>query len=196
MATFIADMTMSIDGFIAMKDDDPGPLFDWFRVGPVETPSATEEWSYRTDAQSAEMLRQVTTEVGVLIAGRRLFDVAQGWGGKHPVGCAVIVVSHTVPDGWPREGVPFHFVGGIAEAVELAREIAGDRIAAVASPTITQQCLNLGVLDVLRVNLAPVLLGDGIRWFANLEHAPVILDDPEVVPGLRVTHLTYRVRKR
>ncbi len=195
MTTFIADMTMSIDGFIADRNDDPGPLFDWFRVGPVETPSASEEWSYKTDKKSADILREATNQIGVLIAGRRLFDVADGWGGKHPVGCPVIIVSHSVPEGWPREDVPFHFVRSVEEAVELARKIAGDKIAAVASPSITQQCLNLGVLDVLRVNLAPVLLGDGIRWFANLENTPVMLQDPEVETGQRVTHLTYPVRK-
>ena len=195
MATLIADMTMSLDGFIAFKNDDVGPLFDWFRVGPVETPSASEEWTYKTDEKSAEALREVTNEIGALICGRRLFDLTRGWGGKHPVGCPVIVVSHSVPDGWPREGVPFHFVGSVGEGVALAQEIAGDRIVAVATPSITQQCLNLGLLDVLRVNLAPVLLGDGIPWFANLAKAPVMLEDPEVQEGLRVTHLIYKVRR-
>jgi hypothetical protein len=47
---------------------------------------------------------------------------------------------------------------------------------------------------MIRVNLAPVLLGAGIPWFANLARAPLLLDDPEVEVGHRVTHLTYRVR--
>lgn len=196
MSTFIADMTMSIDGFVADKNDDPGPIFDWYRVGPVETPSANEEvGGYKTDEKSAEDLRDFTSQIAVLIAGRRLFDVANGWGGMHPVGCPVIVVSHSVPDGWPREGAPFHFVGSVEEAIDLAREIAGEKIVAVASPSITRQCLDRGVLDVLRVNIAPVLMGEGIPWFGKLANTPVMLEDPEVEPGLRVTHLTYRVPK-
>ena len=195
MATLIADMTMSLDGFIAFKNDDVGPLFDWYQVGPVETASASEEWSYRTDEKSAEALREFTSEIGALICGRRLFDLTQGWGGKHPVGCPVVVVSHSVPEGWPRQGVPFHFAASVEEGVALAKEIAGDRIVAVATPSMTQQCLNLGLLDVLRVNLAPVLMGDGIPWFANLAKAPVMLEDPEVQEGQRVTHLTYKVRR-
>lgn len=188
-------MTMSLDGFIASRNDDPGPLFDWYRQGPVETASAAEDISYQTDAKSAESLREAPRTIGALICGRRLFDLTHGWGGKHPVGCPVIVVSHSVPEGWPRQGVPFHFATDVMSAVELAKSIAGDKIVAVASPTITQQCLNLGLLDEIRVNLAPVLLGDGIPWFANLANAPLLLDDPDVSEGLRVTHLTYRVRK-
>lgn len=110
------------------------------------------------------------------------------------MGCPVIVVSHSVPDGWPKEGRPFHFVDSVEKGVTLAKEIEGDRIVAVATPTITQQCINLGLLDVIRVNLAPVLLGSGIPFFAKLKDAPILLEDPEVETGHRVTHLTYRLR--
>ena len=195
VATLVADMTMSLDGFIALPNDDVGPLFDWYLTGPVETPSASEEFTYKTDEKSAAELREAPQTIGALICGRRLFDHTQGWGGLHPAGCPVIVVSHSVPKGWPREGIPFHFVDSVEKAVALATEIAGDRIVAIATPTITQQCINLGVLDVLRVNLAPVLLGSGIPWFANLKDAPILLEDPDVSEGLRVTHLTYRMRR-
>jgi dihydrofolate reductase len=80
--------------------------------------------------------------------------------------------------------------------VAKAKAIAGDKIVAVATPTITQQCLNLGLLDVIRVNLVPVLLGDGIRFLDYLRDTPIMLDDPEVTEGLRVTHLQYRVRPK
>jgi hypothetical protein len=52
------------------------------------------------------------------------------------------------------------------------------------------------VLDVIQVSLVPVLLGEGIPFFENLSRAPVLLDDPRVVEGTRVTHLYYRVRKK
>ncbi len=197
MATVVADMSMSLDGFIADRNDQVGPLFDWYQTGPVTTPSADEKWTYETDEASAEQLREGLRTVGALIAGRRLFDLAKAWGGRHPMGCPVIVVSHTVPEGWPRDDAPFTFVtDGVESAVAQAKTIAGDKIVAVASPTITQQCLNLGLLDVIRVNLVPVLLGDGIRFFDHLAKTPIMLDDPEVTEGLRVTHLQYRVRPR
>jgi dihydrofolate reductase len=163
MATVVADMSMSLDGFIADRNDQVGPLFDWYQAGPVTTPSADEKWDFKTDEASAEQLRGALQTVGALICGRRLFDLTNAWGG--------------------------------ASAVAQAKAIAGDKIVAIATPTITQQCLNLGLLDVVRVNLVPVLLGDGIRFFDHLRDTPIMLEDPEVTEGLRVTHLQYRVRK-
>lgn len=197
MATVIANMSMSLDGFVADRNDDVGPLFDWYRTGPVTTPSADERWKYQTDEASAKVLREALTTIGALIAGRRLFDLTNGWGGRHPAGCPVVVVTHTVPEGWPRDNAPFTFVtDGVESAVAKAKAIAGDKIVAVASPNITQQCLNLGLLDEIRVDLVPVLLGDGIRFFDNLRETPIMLDDPEVTEGVRVTHMSYRVRAR
>jgi hypothetical protein len=45
------------------------------------------------------------------------------------------------------------------------------------------------------VDLAPVLLGDGIRFFGDLARSPLLLDDPQVIQSARVTHLRYRVRR-
>ena len=191
----VADMTMSLDGFIANPHDEVGPLFDWNQSGPVTTPSASEQLSFHTDEASAEQVRDALRSVGVLICGRRLFDLTNAWGGRHPMGCPVVVVTHTVPDGWPRDDAPFTFVtDGIESAVAQAKALAGDKIVAVSTPTITQQCLNAGLLDAIRVHLAPVLLGEGIRFFDHLRATPVLLEDPTVTPGTRVTHLHYRVQ--
>jgi dihydrofolate reductase len=62
-------------------------------------------------------------------------------------------------------------------------------------PDIAQQCLNAGLLDEVHVDLVPVLLGEGIRFFANLHNTPVMLENPTIVSGSRVTHLTFRVRR-
>jgi dihydrofolate reductase len=108
-----------------------------------------------------------------------------------------MLFTHTVPAGWPRDDAPFTFVtDGIERAVAQAKAIAGDKIVAVATPTITQQCLNAGLLDAIAVDLVPVLLGSGIPFFANLRDTPVLLDDPEVTQGTRVTHRYYRVTSR
>lgn len=197
MGAVVADMSMSLDGFIANRNDEVGPLFDWYLSGPVTTPSASDQWTFQTDAASAKQLREMLSKIGALICGRRLFELTNAWGGRHPMGCPVIVVTHTVPEGWPRDDAPFTFVtDGVESAVARAKTIAGDKIVAIATPNITQQCLNLGLLDVIRINLVPVLLGDGIPFFANLRDTPVMLEDPEVIEGLRVTHLQYRVRQK
>jgi len=108
----------------------------------------------------------------------------------------VFVVTHTVPEGWPREDAPFTFVtDGPESAVRQAQAVAGDKVVAVATPTITQQLLDAGLLDEIAVNLVPVLLGEGIRFFDNLAGSPVKLEGPTVIEGTDVTHLHYRVRK-
>ena len=177
MATVVADMSMSLDGFIADRNDQVGPLFDWYQAGPVTTPSADEKWTFKKDEASAEQLREALHTIGALICGRHLFELTGAWGGRHPIGCPVVVVTHTLPKGWPRDDAPFTFVtDGVESAVAQAKAIAGDKIVAVATPTITQQCLNLGLLDVIRVNLVPVLLGDGIRFFDHLRDTPIMLE--------------------
>jgi dihydrofolate reductase len=197
MAQVVANMSMSLDGFIADPHDDVGPLFDWYHAGAVTTPTASEQWSFRTDAASAEQLRDALSSVGALICGRRLFELTNAWGGQHPLGCPVVVVTHAVPAGWPRDDAPFTFVtDGIERAVAQAKAIAGEKMVAVATPTITQQCLNAGLLDAISVDLVPVLLGQGIPFFANLRDTPVMLGDPEITQGTRVTHLFYRVTSR
>jgi hypothetical protein len=86
MATVIADMTMSLDGFIAGPSDGAEHLFDWYNNGPVTIPTADSWWTLHTSEASATHLREALSNVGPLIAGRRLCDVAKGWGGHPPIG--------------------------------------------------------------------------------------------------------------
>jgi dihydrofolate reductase len=197
MATVIADMSMSLDGFVADPFDGVEHLFGWYSTGDVTVPTADSRWTFHTTEASARHLRDALANVGALICGRRLFDVAKGWGGHHPMGVPVFVVTHNVPEGWPRDDAPFTFVTeGIESAVAQAKVVAGDKRVAVASANIAQQCLNAGLLDGISVNLVPVLLGKGIRFFDNLSGTPVELEGPRVIEGTGVTHLYYRVKGR
>ncbi|HEX7212348.1 MAG TPA: hypothetical protein VF241_15605 [Propionibacteriaceae bacterium] len=87
------------------------------------------------------------------------------------------------------------FTTSEASAVAQAKAVAGDRTVAVASADLAQQCLNLGLLDAIVVDLVPVLLAGGKPFFANLQQL-VALSTPTVVEGNGITHLTYRVRNR
>ena len=151
----------------------------------------------RTSAVIGEHLRELNERTGALVVGRRLFDMTNGWGGRHPMDVPVVVVTHHVPEGWDREGDSFVFVtDGIEAAIDRAKAIAGDREVGVNGGTIATQVLEAGLLDEVHVDLVPVLLGDGIPFFAGLKIAPVQLEGPiRVVPGREVTHLTYRVGK-
>jgi dihydrofolate reductase len=83
----------------------------------------------------------------------------------------------------------------VARAIDQAREIAGDRNIGVNAGKIASQCLELGLLDEVWLDLVPLILGSGTRYFDELGIDPVLLDGPETIQGNRVTHLGYTVRK-
>jgi len=196
MGKVVAEMSMSLDGFIADESDGVEELFGWYGNGDVEVPTAVPQFTFKVSPASAEHLRPAFSgAVGALICGRRIFDQTQGWGGHHPIGVPVFCVSHSVPQGWPREDSPTTFHRDAVEALTAAQAAAGDRIVAVATPTLTQQYLNAGLLDEIVVSQVPVLLGAGIPFFAHLTKAPIHLGDPTVVQGTGVTHLSYPVLK-
>ncbi|MEU7908269.1 dihydrofolate reductase family protein [Actinoplanes sp. NPDC049118] len=196
MAKVVAEMSMSLDGFIADPHDGVDELFGWYGNGTVEVPTVDERLTFKVSEASAGHLRPAFSgAVGALITGRRNFDQSQGWGGTHPVGAPVFVVSHSIPEGWPRADSATTFHDDALRALEAAKQVAGDRIVAVSTPTLTRQYLDAGLLDEIVVSLVPVLLGAGIPFFSGLSKTPVRLEDPLVVEGTGVTHLTYRVRR-
>lgn len=188
-------MTMSLDGFIAAPDDNPGELFDWYAAGEVSVPSANENVTFNVDEASAEVLRVLTASVGALVSGRHLFDITDGWGDSHPVGAPVVVVTHSAPanaaEKWPNTT----FVDGVEAAIRKAQEIAGDKDVTIASTDITRQALDLGLVDEVGVSLVPVLFGEGIPYFSKLDRGHLLLEDPVVVQGRRALHLRYPVRR-
>ncbi|WP_129668977.1 dihydrofolate reductase family protein [Phytoactinopolyspora endophytica] len=194
MSKVIANMSMSLDGFVADPSDGIDDLLGWAVTGDVEVPSANPGFTFRMSAPSAEVMREAVANVGAVVGGRRYFDLASGWGGTHPMG-TTFIVTHSVPDGWPRPGSSISFVtDGVESAMRQAKEAAGDKWVAVATPDLVRQCLNLGLLDEIAVDLVPIVLGAGVPFFTNLKETPVQLDGPIVVEGTGVTHLKYRVR--
>lgn len=197
MGKVVVQATMSLDGFIARPDGSVGPLFDWYGNGDVAFTGADPDRVFRISATSADYLRSAWRNVGPGVIGRRLFDLTDGWGGKPPVGDAVFVVTHRVPEEWveAHPDAPFTFVtDGVASALEQAQAVAGDHDVSLAAGDMAGQALAAGLVDELRVDLVPVLLGAGVRYFGGFTGAELLLEDPEVVQGDRVTHLHYRVR--
>lgn len=200
MGQVVANASTSLDGFIARQDGTIGRLFDWLQDGEVEVPTATPGLTFHVGAASAAYWRKWVDGLGALVCGRTLFEFTGGWGGRHPVDVPVVVVTHAVPDAWVAEhpGAPFTFVTeGVAAAVARARALAGDRSVAVTAGTIAGQCLALGLLDAVAVDLVPVVMGEGRRFFGDLPAGDVLLGDPTAcVQGDRVTHLLFPVTGR
>jgi dihydrofolate reductase len=175
MGKVVMYSTVSVDGFIADENDQPGPLFDWLTSGDVPL---DETGQLMVSQASYDHTRAYWDEIGVTIAGRHVFDLTDGWDGTPPSGIDhVVVVSHRpAPEGWHAEA-PFHFADGVEAAMAKAQELAGGRTVEVA------------------MDVAPVVLGSGKRYFGSVD-AQHLLEDPDVViQGNRVLHVRYRVRR-
>jgi dihydrofolate reductase len=200
------ELSMSLDGFIAGPNDSPSnglgdggeALFHWYSNGDTDFPLPGTDMVFKISRVSADFLRESWLMTGASVTGRRTFDITNGWGGVPPGGvdAPYFVVTHTVPQEWVTPGSPFTFVtDGVESAVKKAKQAAGDKYVDLMGASIVQQSLNAGLLDEIQIDLAPVLLGDGVRLFDHLGTRPIDLEQLDVVKGLDVTHLRYRVVK-
>jgi dihydrofolate reductase len=194
MSKVYTGASVSLDGYIAGPGESGFEhLFAWYGNGDVPWPTANPEMTFSVTQTSWDHLAEIDGLTGSLVVGRKLFDFTSGWGGKHPLDKPVVVLTHKAPEGW--EDTPFTFVTeGIERAIEVARELAGDKNVGVNGGTIASQCLDAGLLDEVWFDLVPVLLGAGTPFFSSLASIPAALDGPyNVQEGNRVTHLRYRV---
>jgi dihydrofolate reductase len=179
-------MTMSLDGFIAGRDDDQshplgvdgGRLFNWLD-------------HRKTDTESGRVVAEAMS-TGALISGRRTYELAGRWGGDHHDGVPIFVLTHTVPEGEPPGSVRYVTHGAEACAAQ-AKAAAGDRDVMVHGAGAAQALLCAGVLDEMEIHLVPVLLGEGRRLFDELGSQHTELELTRTLHGLGVTHLRYRV---
>lgn len=198
MGTVGTGFSMSLDGFVAGPGDDVSRLFQWYSSGATDEVPLGEE-GMRVSTEGAEMIRGASNVTGALVTGRRLFDLTNGWGGRHPLDVPIVVVTHstdTVAPEWMQEGSIFTFVtDGVESAIAKAKEIAGEKSVAIASPSIVRQCLRAGLLDEIQIDLVPVLLGDGVRLFDDLGTGPIELESIRATATPGVMHLNFRVVK-
>jgi dihydrofolate reductase len=196
MSKVYTGASMSIDGYIAGPGDSGfDQLFKWYGNGDVAVETADPDMTFHLTETSAKHFRALIERTGALVVGRKLFDSVSGWGGTHPMGVPVVVLTHEPPADWP-EGTSMTFVTeGIEAAIEKAKALAGDKVVGLNGGEIASQALDAGLLDEVWVDLVPVLLGGGTPFFSGLGTAPVSLEGPlSIGEGLDVTHLRYRVR--
>jgi dihydrofolate reductase len=193
VGTVVMYASMSVDGFIADEDNQPGPLCDWLTSGDVPL---DESGVLKVSQASYDHTRPYWDQIGTTVVGRHVFDMTDGWDGTPPSGIDhVVVVTHRpAPEGWDPEA-PFHFVDGVAAAVAKAQELAGDRIVEVAAGDVGGQVLAAGLIDEVRMDVVPVVFGSGKRFFGSVD-VQHLLEDPDVaIQGNRVLHLRYLVRR-
>ena len=198
MARVIMQAVVSVDGCIAYPDDSVGPLFDWYFNGDTELIAEASGWTFRVSLTSAEYVQPIWDAIKVTVIGRHLFDTTNGWDGKPAAGDELVVVTHRpLPEEWlaAHPDAPFHTAGSVEEGIALAKKLAGDGLVDVTAGDIGGQAFSAGLVDEVAMDVVPVVLGEGVRFFGS--HAgTVLLEDPDrVVQGDRVLHLHYTVRR-
>ena len=193
MGKVTTQLAMSLDGFIADRSDGCDELFGFYGSGDVPVRLSEGFPELRVSRTTADLLLTATERIGATVVGRRLYDITNGWDG-HPGGeVPMVVLTHNPPADWPRDGVPIKVVAGAEAAVAAAQELAGGKDVSIAGAMATREVLDAGLLDEIVVSLVPVILGQGIPWFAG-SRGPVRLTDPEVFTDAGVTHLRYFLR--
>jgi dihydrofolate reductase len=198
MPKVTAGITTSIDGYIAGPDDGPGKglgeggerLHYWVFGGP---------WSYEKDprgeptGEDSAWLEDVMSRNGAVVAGRSTYEAARHWGDKNPWSIPVFIVTHR-PEEEP-EGGEFAFVSGVEEAVDRAREAAGDKdVNVMGGADVIRQALRSGLVDELSIIVAPVILGGGKRLFDGFSDS-LELEHIGVRQSPFATFVDYRVKR-
>jgi dihydrofolate reductase len=186
-------MSMSLDGYIAGPNDEPGNpggdgfgrLHDWY--------GDSQQSGAGPSKASAEFLDEMNA-TGAVLAGRRTVEQVDHYNGHHH-GVPIFVPSHR-PPGPSVANYPLvtYVSDGIESAMAQAKAAAGDRNVLVHGAYTAQRALEAGVLDELQIHQIPVLLGQGLRMFDVLP-SPVELDVVRVIDTPEATHIRYRVRR-
>lgn len=186
MAKVILGTTMSVDGFINDRDGSVAALYP-----------DLETWRY------TEPGRVSIQNTGAVVMGRNSFAMAENpdsLADNYEYQVPIFVLTHQPPEKHPKENdsLTFTFVtDGIESAIRQAKATAGDKDVTVIGATNTaQQCLIAGLADELHIDIMPVLLGAGLRFFNETGTIQIQLERLRVVefPGGR-THIKYNIVK-
>ena len=198
MSATVLYMSMSLDGFIAGPNERPdnGLGDGGHRLHEWALPGADS--SHKDISDLGGVNGQVVDEfmaTGAVVAGRRTFEPAGGWGGDHHDGVPIWVLSRHEPGIDVTEWPLVTYVDDVTTAMTEAKRAAGDQNVLVHGAAVAQLALAAGVLDELELHVVPVLFGQGRRLFDNLSAEQIELERTRVLEGEGVTHMRYRVRR-
>lgn len=184
MTKLIGGMTISLDGHVALPDGDIGPLY------------TDGDTVMESDAAQASL-----AETGAAMMGRRFFAMAEdpdGYAQGYEFQCPIVVVTHEAPARIPARNDRLFFefgTDGLPAAVDRAKQLAGDKaVTVLGGPTLLDQLLGLDLVDELRIDVMPVVLGGGRRFLAGVDRR-IELETLDVsVTGPR-TSIHYAVRR-
>jgi len=200
MSKVVIDVSISLDGYIAGPDDGPSlPLggrggqhvFDWYFSGT----SPYEGSMFRPAAANRKVVAEMFERAGAMLTGRRTYEIANGWGGTHPVNAIpIVILTHQPPANPPKGKSQIVFVSdGIKSAVAKAKGLAHGKDVGIAGSSAAQQALQASLVDEIYLHVAPILLGAGVRLFDHFGSHSIPLRRINCYEGEDATHLRYTV---
>jgi dihydrofolate reductase len=209
MSQVIAEISISLDGFAAGQNqgkehplgEGGERLHEW--IVPTDSWRSQHGLEGGEKGPDDDVAAEFGRGVGAYIMGRNMFSPGRGewdeswrgwWGEDPPYHVPVFVLTHHPREPLPMEGgTTFHFVtDGIESALEQARAAAGDQnVLILGGAAAIQQYLAAGLVDELRLHIAPIILGAGERLLENV--GDLKLEPIDVVASPAATHVKYRV---
>jgi dihydrofolate reductase len=192
----VCDISISADGYSAGDNQTEEQPF-----GDGDT-TMLHAWMFDTPDEN-RVERERITDAKAFIMGRNMFGPIRGewrgdwrgwWGPEPPYYAPVFVLTHYEREPLVMEGgTTFNFVtDGIRSALTQAQAVVGDRDVAIAGGASTvNQYLAAGLLDELRLHIAPFTLASGTRVFDGVP--PLKLEQVSSRAASLVTHVTYRM---
>ncbi|HEY5265998.1 MAG TPA: dihydrofolate reductase family protein [Acidimicrobiales bacterium] len=188
---------MSLDGYIAGPNDNPGNpggddfmrLHEWYGFASDAAPTAE---TVNPSGIGSHVLEEIK-ETGAVLCGRNTAEQVDYWGGDHHLGVPIFVLSHRPPGpSVAKYPLVTYVTDGIASAMAQAKVAAADRNVLVHGAYTAQTALAAGVLDELQIHQVPVLFGGGRRLFELLPER-VELEIVQVIDTREATHIRYRI---
>lgn len=197
----VIEMSMSLDGYVAGPEDNSAHrlgkrggerVFDWYTTGTENYPKGS---FFKAEGPNRRVVDEMFARFGAFVSGRRTYNLAGGWNGRHPCnGVPVFILTH-VPDPDPPKGesAMVFVTDGIESAVKQALAAAGGKDVCLLGASPGQQALEAGLVDELFIHVAPLLLGAGVSLFDKLGERAIELEALETLGAPKASHLRYRV---
>src|SRR5438309_10790803 len=183
MGNVIVGATLSLDGFMNDRHGDVSRLYPDLEA-----------------LRRTEMLQEEIRTTGAVVMGRRAYDMADGDLTDYEFQVPIFVLTHDVPEKVAKgenDQLTLTFVtDGIESAIEKAKAAAGDKqVMVIGGENIAQQCLRAGLVDEIHIGIAPVLFGEGLRFFEPFFDEQMKLERTRVFVSSTRTDLWFRVVK-
>jgi dihydrofolate reductase len=176
-------MVASLDGFIARRDG----RVDWLE---------TADEFVGGDSMDPQYIEEFLKTIDCYVMGSRTYETAlrfeaQGFGWAYGDKPTFVLTSRDLPR--TRESVEFHS-GSLAEFVHERLRPRFRAIWFVGGGAVCGECLRLGLADEVRYSIVPILIGEGISFFENLDRdVPLHLAEVKAYKSGMVA-LRYQVR--